>query len=423
MKRTALALTLLLALLCSAVTITRLSLLAKANPIPPPPDLQHIYIRSDGGIEPSTAPIQRNGEIYTLTNNINNYTIDVQRDNIILNGAGYALVGNRSNGIVASGIYLSHRNNVTIMQFKIHVFEYGIMNAYCANTTIIRNEITDNANGIEVMFSDSTYIFGNNITRDGTGIYVGESPNTVIDRNNITDNGRGIYVGTSNNNIVFGNLVSDNGDGLVLNGASNCSVYNNTFTKNDNGIRVDAAKENRIFNNEIAENVVGVSLWAYCNDNIFYGNSFLNNSQQVSDNCYRYSSSQYPEWAAAHPSSKNYWNSSITGNYWSDYAGTNKNADDVGDMPYVIDGFNTDYHPLTKPANSNITLALPDFLLNVLSLASSPNPSTTDTSPNQPPSPDSQVTEPFPTTLVAASVASVAVVGAGLIFYLRKRKH
>lgn len=49
--------------------------------------------------------------------------------------------------------------------------------------------------------------------------------------------------------------------------------------------------------------------------------------------------------------------------------------------------------------------------------ASSPSPSPTVTPPNTQP-------EPFPTTLVAAlSVATVAVVGVGLLVYLRKRAH
>jgi hypothetical protein len=31
--------------------------------------------------------------------------------------------------------------------------------------------------------------------------------------------------------------------------------------------------------------------------------------------------------------------------------------------------------------------------------------------------------EPFPTTLIIASIASVAVIGVGLLFYFRKRNH
>ena len=54
-----------------------------------------IYIRADGSIDPPTAPIQRDGDIYTLTGNINSDTdgIVIERNNMTLDGAGYTLQG------------------------------------------------------------------------------------------------------------------------------------------------------------------------------------------------------------------------------------------------------------------------------------------------------------------------------------------
>ena len=47
----------------------------------------------NGSIDPVGAPIQRNGNIYTLTGNITSSAdgIVVQRDNIIIDGAGYTV--------------------------------------------------------------------------------------------------------------------------------------------------------------------------------------------------------------------------------------------------------------------------------------------------------------------------------------------
>jgi hypothetical protein len=54
-----------------------------------------IYIRADGSIDPPQAPIQRNGDIYTLTSNITsgNDGIIIERNNMTLDGAGYTVQG------------------------------------------------------------------------------------------------------------------------------------------------------------------------------------------------------------------------------------------------------------------------------------------------------------------------------------------
>lgn len=54
-----------------------------------------IYIRADGSIDPTTAPIQRNGDVYNLTGNITNDAdgIVVERDNIVIDGSGFVIEG------------------------------------------------------------------------------------------------------------------------------------------------------------------------------------------------------------------------------------------------------------------------------------------------------------------------------------------
>lgn len=78
-----------------------------------------IYIRADGIIDPSTAPIQRNGESYTLTGNISD-SIGVERNRIALDGAGYTVESQSAFAL----IYLLGANNVTIknMKFDAHVW-------------------------------------------------------------------------------------------------------------------------------------------------------------------------------------------------------------------------------------------------------------------------------------------------------------
>ena len=108
---------------------------AKANFFPNPgPDLQRIYIRNDGTVEPASALIENAGSLYKLTGNIVLQTIVIQRDNIVLDGSNYLIQGNASwmgtaphwgdagnNGIIISG-----RNNVTITGLTIEKCTTGV---------------------------------------------------------------------------------------------------------------------------------------------------------------------------------------------------------------------------------------------------------------------------------------------------------
>jgi hypothetical protein len=53
---------------------------------------QVIYIRTDGNIDPSTAPIRRDGNTYTFTGDVDAQVI-VDKNNIVIDGAGHTLNG------------------------------------------------------------------------------------------------------------------------------------------------------------------------------------------------------------------------------------------------------------------------------------------------------------------------------------------
>lgn len=55
-----------------------------------------IYVKASGNLEPSNAPISKNGDVYTVTDNVSaNSTsgIVIERNNTVLEGAGFALNG------------------------------------------------------------------------------------------------------------------------------------------------------------------------------------------------------------------------------------------------------------------------------------------------------------------------------------------
>jgi len=127
-----------------------------------------IYILSDGSVE-GTGKIQRNGEIYVLTGNIS-AGIQVQKSNIVLDGAGYTIQGNGDES--RRGIDLSNDrgsdpsrpkiSNVTVKDMRIVNFSRGVENVNTANNAIIGNYIADCFTGINVVGSPNDFLIKNN---------------------------------------------------------------------------------------------------------------------------------------------------------------------------------------------------------------------------------------------------------------------
>ena len=79
-------------LLPAAVLLLLALAAASVYPVSGQVQLETIFIRPDGSIYPSTAAIQQNGNTYTFTDNIS-AALKIQKSNIVLDGAGYALLG------------------------------------------------------------------------------------------------------------------------------------------------------------------------------------------------------------------------------------------------------------------------------------------------------------------------------------------
>jgi len=172
-----------------------------------------IYIKPDGSVDPAMSPIHRVGDTYTFAGNIHAYII-VEKDSIVLDGAGYSLQGTGS----GTGITLTDRNNVTIKNVKLKNFNEGIYLRASSNNTLSENDISAN-DGDGILLSNST------------------SQNNVIFGSNITNNGRGIeFSGTSNR--IIGNYIANNEEGVYFGGnesfvgASNNNFYHNSFVNN-----------------------------------------------------------------------------------------------------------------------------------------------------------------------------------------------
>jgi parallel beta-helix repeat protein len=244
-----------------------------------------IYIKADGSIEGTTDISTVDNVTYTFTDNIYE-SIVVERNNITIDGADYALQGTGS-GI---GISISSRQYVTVRNVLIKSFDIGIYLGISLNNTISENSITNNNYGIYLsLLSVYNNISGNNIVGNGReyGIYLSSSSGNSISGNNIDTYQYGIYLVASDNNAIYGNTMTNNHDGITIYSSSNNKFYHNNF------------------------------------------NNYINQGFME-------------------PGYANFWDDGYPsgGNYWSNYTGVDLDPDGIGDTEHVIDANNTDNYPL-----------------------------------------------------------------------------
>ena len=158
-----------------------------------------IYILPNGTVDPPTAPIQRNGSTFTLTDNILTSAtqgISIERNNTILDGAGHTIQGANHGG--SSGILIWIRSNVTVKHVLVEEFANGIVVDRSSNGTVLANTIINNSAGIVLFQSSNNTISENNVTtNNGTGIVVSYSLNNKVYHNNIINNTSQAYVSNS----------------------------------------------------------------------------------------------------------------------------------------------------------------------------------------------------------------------------------
>jgi parallel beta-helix repeat protein len=213
-------------------------------------ELGTIYIRADGSVDPVTAPIKRDGDTYTFTDSINGSTVSVERDNIVVDGAGYALRGTQAYGSV--GMDLWQRTNVTIKNTQIESFNYGLLLNSSSSSVVSEDNITDNIFGLWLTSSSGNSISENSMTANNEyGILLDSScSNDDISGNSVANNGYGISLTYSSNNSLSGNNITTNsGYGILLDSSSNNSISGNTFT--DDGLTVSDSHQNSVENNTV----------------------------------------------------------------------------------------------------------------------------------------------------------------------------
>lgn len=390
-----------------------------------------------------------------LTNNLANIWLYSSFNNRITQNTGVIrLYDSKSNEI--------SENKITSISF-VPVDWSGLVLSNSSNNQILRNSIKGNSAGIQLINSaDNNRIINNTIEDNAQGGIIVRSRYNLVLGNEVTGNGNfGIQDSGFGTSIIGNSVIKNWGmGGLLLDGSFDCTITGNVIE----GFSLGGSNTRVVGNNITIYSVYSQSrVWfRSIHTEIFYHNNFLSPI-----------TIQY--------GGNHIWDNGSEGNYWINYTGTDANGDGIGDTPYMIDASNTDPYPLMAPFDiSSVPVELPEWATPPSVHLITPE-NTTYASANvtlgftvnkqtslMGYSLDGQdnvavtgnttliglanglhnitvyakdefenigvsetiyfnvdVPEPFPTTLVAtaASAATIAVVGVGLLVYLKKRKH
>jgi len=219
----------------------------------------------------------------------------------------------------------------------------GLIN--CKNITV-ENLFLSNSSGILLANTTNSIIRSTNTLSGYLGALLYLSSNISIVNNNMKNLVFGIKLNNSSNNRIYlNNLSTNTRNGIVLDTSSGNNIFLNTISKNKrNGIYLHNSYNNKIYLNNLSDNKYAISL----NNSYLiqiYLNNFVNNKIYIKNS---YNNS----WNFTLPLNYTYNGKkcrNYMGNYWSDYTGTDNDGDGIGDVPYVIDSNNVDYHPLIEP--------------------------------------------------------------------------
>ena len=223
---------------------------------------------------------------------------------------------------------LVKHNDITSMSRKPKGLKGDAIRFWYSKHNLVQENIWHEVRDMVVWYSSDNQFVGNRGIGNRYSIHFMYSHNNQISHNHFSESSVGIFLMYSEKTIMNNNLIEGSqgvtGMCLGMKETSSNQIIDNKFLYSARGIYIDVSpfvpwKTNTISGNEIAFCNIAVEFLKDQEGNLFSENMFHDNLTQVFIQ-------------GGGTANRNKW----INNYWDDYAGYDKDGDNIGDFPYRI---------------------------------------------------------------------------------------
>lgn len=237
---------------------------------------------------------------------------------------------------VLFGIYINAAPGTTVRGNHITGKELDIarrgdlIRLWDSDDVLIENNVTRNGRDAVLWYSERMTLRGNDFSYGRYGLHFMYCDDATMEGNRLTYNSVGAYLMYGRRMTLRDNLIAFNrgpsGYGIGLKDMDDSVITGNRILDNRVGAFIDGSPRELnstgiIRGNLFAYNDIAIEMLPSVRHNLISDNSFIENEQQVVV-------------AGGGQLRENEWTVSDRGNYWSDYAGYDGDADGVGEITY-----------------------------------------------------------------------------------------
>lgn len=288
-------------------------------------------------------------------------------------GNGFSINVQRADGTLVRG------NTITGLAAAQPELAADAVRVWLSKNVVITGNTSVSGRDIFVSYSPGLVLRDNVIRSSRYGLHTMFTDYVTVERNTFDGNQVGANFMYGRHLTVAGNVFVSNhgptGYGIGLEDVDASRIEGNRFLQNHVGLNAvdsptDPAMLDTIANNLFSHNGSALSVQSNPHALRVFGNGFADNVEDV-------------EVSGGGTAAGVLWTNGATGNYWSAYAGYDRNGDGVGDIPYAPRAtfeFLTDAHPELQMFRYSPAAAAVEFAARALP-ATATQPKLTDNAP------------------------------------------